>query len=254
MWGTKTFMKFEDDVKAVENIARYLRNIAALKGIQKSLSFDLLGEDVLSLDDIMALKMLSAIGILSYPHLRIFKRDNHFEFIDSSSGETSVLCSILAIMSNIRQNSIVLIDEPEQSCHPNWQINYLPILKRIFRNYKSCQFIIATHSHFILSDLDPVDSSLVVLDYNEDKVIEDRANGSNPYCWSSDDILYRVFKVRNTRNYVFEERMMRLYSLMEYKEQNQEAIKELVVELENYQLNENDPLKKLINQAKECLN
>lgn len=38
-----------------------------------------------------------------------------------SSGELSVLLSILKINSEIEENSVVLIDEPEVSLHPAWQ-------------------------------------------------------------------------------------------------------------------------------------
>lgn len=247
IWGSEAFSSIKDDDEKIDLIVDFLNRYA---GRQYLVYENLLYPDGNLSRDRAALSLLYKIGILSYPKLRVYKKDNNYDFAESSSGETTLLCQFLSIMSNIRDNSLILIDEPEQSSHPNWQINYIKWLKEIFKEYSSCHFIISTHSHFLLSDLDPDNSSLIVLDYNrEENKIEDRGDDITPYCWSSDDILYRVFKVRNTRNYVFESRMMKLYSLLQNEEQNKEEIRNLIKELEEYKLNDDDPLKKLIEMA-----
>ena len=72
----------------------------------------------------------------------------------------------------------------------------------------------------------------------------------NAYCWSVDDILYRVFHVRNTRNYVFESKMIELYQLISNGTDDKRRIVDMVSELSRYQLNAEDPLKKLLDTAK----
>ena len=72
------------------------------------------------------------------------------------------------IFNNISRNSIVLIDEPEISLHPNWQIKYISFLKKVFAEYNSCHFIIASHSHYMVSDLNPENSSLITVNVDEE--------------------------------------------------------------------------------------
>ena len=151
-------------------------------------------------------------------------------------------------MSDIEPNSLVLIDEPENSAHPNWQISYIDWLKNIFLPYSNCHFVISTHSHFMLTDLKPQSSDIVALE-KKDGIVRDVSEGVNTFNWSVDDILYRVFHVRNTRNYVFEQRLFELYKCLEHKEDNKQRILELKEELIRYQLGENDPLLLILKQA-----
>ena len=142
-----------------------------------------------------------------------------------------------------------MIDEPETSSHPNWQINYIGWLKKIFKAYSDCHFIIATHSHFVLTDLQPESSDIIALERTEDGQLRDIAEGLNTFCWSVDDILYRVFHVRNTRNRVVEEKVADLYDKISRRDKDCDTINSLIKELSQYQLNEGDPLRKLINTA-----
>jgi len=71
----------------------------------------------------------------------------------ASSGEQCMLMLMLGIAANISDNSIILIDEPEISLHPKWQENFMPLLMSVFSGYQSCQFIIASHSPQIVSNV-----------------------------------------------------------------------------------------------------
>lgn len=57
---------------------------------------------------------------------------------------------------------MVLIDEPEISQHPNWQMQIIDMLDKCLSDSK-CHFIIATHSHFLVSDLPNYKSSVTYL-------------------------------------------------------------------------------------------
>lgn len=71
---------------------------------------------------------------------------------NASSGEQSIIISILGIASQIKDYSIICIDEPEICLHPEWQERYIELLINTFSNYKGCHFIIATHSPQITSN------------------------------------------------------------------------------------------------------
>ena len=71
----------------------------------------------------------------------------------ASSGEQCMIVSMLGIAGNIEDRSLILIDEPEISLHPEWQERYVQLLTSVFSNYFGCHFIIATHSPQIVANL-----------------------------------------------------------------------------------------------------
>ena len=251
LWGSFNFEKMRDeDIWKLDVVAEFYSRLAR-RGFddgRQLLRYDLLEERERVSEDREALKIMSQLDLLTYPSLRVFKNDGNYNFEQSSSGESSLLCQMVSIMSDLEPNSLVLIDEPESSSHPNWQINYIGWLKKIFQRYCNCHFIISTHSHFLLTDLEPPTSDIVALE-KRDGVIKDVSEGVNTFNWSVDDILYRVFGVRNTRNYVFEGKVIELYKLVENRG-DRETVRALMEELLRYKLNEDDPIVKLLETAK----
>ncbi len=92
------------------------------------------------------------------PFLNIFS----FEWYNLSSGENAFL-NIFAQFFSIQKelnkqcsNLIMLIDEGELGLHPQWQKKYLQniltVLPQIFKD-KKLQFILTSHSPFLVSDL-----------------------------------------------------------------------------------------------------
>ena len=65
-----------------------------------------------------------------------------------SSGEQQLYARVVSLMILNPENSIILIDEPEISLHPKWQTEIMKIYANIGKNN---QFIITTHSPFIIS-------------------------------------------------------------------------------------------------------
>lgn len=252
LWGTRNFEKIrEEDRRKLDVAAQFFSRIvrSGFDDGKRLLRYNLLEEEKRVFEDREALKILSALDLLSYPSLKVWKNDNNYEFDKSSSGEWSLLCQMVGIMSDIEPNSLVLIDEPENSAHPNWQMSYIEWLKNIFAKYSNCHFIISTHSHFMLTDLHPETSDIVALE-RKNGILKDVSDGVNTFNWSVDDILYRVFHVRNTRNYVFEGKVLELYKLVRNRADKQK-VKELADELSMYQLNGDDPIVKMLNTAKD---
>ncbi|MCT4006732.1 ATP-binding protein [Elizabethkingia anophelis] len=95
-------------------------------------------------------------GVLSLRDIGLIKKGSGsiFSIKDSSSGEQSVILSILGIASHITDRSVICIDEPEVCLHPEWQEKYIQILLNTFKRFKNCHFIIATHSPQIVANLD----------------------------------------------------------------------------------------------------
>jgi hypothetical protein len=81
----------------------------------------------------------------------------------ASSGQLGMATALLSLASEIQDGSLVLIDEPEISLHPEWQVKYIGLLMETFEAYEGCHFVIATHSPLVISEL-PSHATLVALD------------------------------------------------------------------------------------------
>lgn len=62
-----------------------------------------------------------------------------------SSGEQHFIVQVITLLIKANPGSLILIDEPELSLHPAWQMDYLKMLQRIAQ-IGGYQFILATHS------------------------------------------------------------------------------------------------------------
>ena len=117
---------------------------------------------------LQAVNTLLNYNLIRLLDLKLYKLDfGSISLRRASSGEQCLLVIMLGIAGNIRDNSIVLIDEPEISLHPSWQENFMPLLIESFSNYKACHFIIATHSPQITSGLGSTNCFVTSLTKNE---------------------------------------------------------------------------------------
>lgn len=253
IWGKTFFFKVKEQPDKIKIITDFLSKVAIKNYKRKRyvLEYDIIDNDEI-IQDAEAIDLLSKLDILTFPGIKVYKNYENYNFMDSSSGETNLLCQFIGILSAIQEDSLVIIDEPENSAHPNWQINYIGWLKDIFSQYGSCHFVIATHSHFILTDLQENNSTIVALEKADGK-LKNIAENLNTFCWSVDDILYNVFHVRNTRNYAFETDIYELLNLVSRGQINTPLARDLVVKLSQYTLPGNDPLKVILEKIqKSC--
>lgn len=132
----------------------------------------------------------------SIEKMTLIKKHNNqmVELKDSSSGERSLLFLVCSIASKITDNSLILIDEPEISLHPEWQETFIDLIQKAFSKYKRCHFIIATHSPLIISKLQNNDCFIL----NMDKNILLKSN--NHFNRSADYQLARLFDTPGYQN------------------------------------------------------
>ena len=197
------------------------------------------------------IRVLSNLGIIKNITLVLYKRGREYSFEESSSGEKHVIYIATSIARYICDNSLILIDEPEVSLHPNWQMRYVSFLRKIFSDYPTCHFVIASHSPYLVSDLAPESSSLIALNIEEGKKIA-KTIEYDTYAWSAENVLYNVFGVRTTRNYYFNADLQELLTLINQKEKLN-RVKELYTKLSGYYFNEEDPLHLILNNVKEYI-
>lgn len=93
----------------------------------------------------------------------IEKKGSTYQFSDGdieialssiSNGVKTLLILKEIINANLISSGVLLIlDEPENELHPEWQVKYAEILCKL-QKYFNCKILISTHSNFFLNALD----------------------------------------------------------------------------------------------------
>lgn len=170
-----------------------------------------------------------------------------------SSGEIQILTSLLSLASVVQENSLILIDEPEISLHPNWQMQYIDLINKIFKYQTSCHFVIATHSHLLAADI-PIDTSAILSLKRNDKLDLVSELLESAYGNSAENILYNVFGVATVRNIYFESDIDKLLLLVSSRSKNKEEIIKILNKFKRFNTTQGDPLNVIINDAEKYLN
>ena len=190
-----------------------------------------------------------------YPTVFFFKNGQRVPFDSCSSGEKHILFAYIGILSRINNNTLVLVDEPEISLHPEWQIRYVSTLSKLFAEYKNCCFILASHSHYFVSELQGDSSTIVVLKKEfESRVPKAEVIPYDTYSWSAENIIYNVFGIRTSRNFYFEGDLSCLLNSLELfdgSNEKRENIQIQINKLKKYVFNTNDPLYMILKEAEE---
>jgi predicted ATPase len=116
--------------------------------------------------------------ILNTPDEKIVLFEEHGKEISLnslSSGEKQIVFrgSFLLKDKFSTQGAVVLLDEPEISLHPNWQLRILDFYKTLFLNeteIQTSQLIVATHSPFVIHNKKQEKDKIIVLGKNESGV------------------------------------------------------------------------------------
>lgn len=202
-------------------------------------------------DDFEAIKILVDVNLIRYQELRLqpIHSDEYISINETSSGERALLLNILGIASEIRDNSLICIDEPEISLHPEWQEKYMRLLMSTFQDYHGCHFIIATHSPKIVSELSDTNCFILNMDDNQVYSSSDYAKRSSDYQ------LAKLFHTPGFQNEYLLNECLELLSLIssgiEVNESIFHRIEDLTIILPK--LNENDPVLKLINTLNKAM-
>ena len=79
----------------------------------------------------------------------ISSSNGELKLIDLSSGEKQVLIIFLTILLKEHKPYILIMDEPENSLHSEWQIHFINNIRKLNKNV---QLIIATHNPLLMLD------------------------------------------------------------------------------------------------------
>ena len=111
-----------------------------------------------------------------------------------------MLSTVLSISAAANDpHTLVLLDEPELSLHPNWQMTLIDNLDRALAN-QVCHLLIATHSHMLVSDLPMKRSAVTQIEKAKDGSVNANTIAESTYGWSAEEVLLKVFKTATDRN------------------------------------------------------
>jgi predicted ATPase len=199
------------------------------------------------------LRLIRDLELFDVEKLILHRKKSKYTFDQASSGEHHILSGFINLISTIENNSVVFIDEPEISLHPNWQIKYMNLLQSTFKEFSNCHFIISTHSHFLVSDLVPNKSAIISFQNNDKGEVFNETLEFDAYGWSTENVLYRVFGVSTARNHYLEMDLRELLSLISHNSDRFERMDEIINSLKKFQLTSDDPLLKIIKTAENYL-
>ncbi len=122
-------------------------------------------------------------------HKEVFFLDDDDKIIPLSSGQKVYTHLIINLIAKVKENSLIIIDEPENTLHPNFEIGFINILNTILTEYNSFA-IVATHSTIIARE---VPSEFINIIIEKDNVIEIQKPAMKTFGASTSDITNYIF-------------------------------------------------------------
>lgn len=200
-------------------------------------------------DDLNYIYKLKQYDLVQAASVVFYKNGKQIASEEMSSGEFAMLSMVLSISTAASDShTLILIDEPELSLHPNWQMTFIDNLDRALKN-QVCHLLIATHSHMLVSDLPMNRSSVSQWEKDDDGNLIANRIGENTYGWSAEEVLLKVFKTATDRNRYFGERIAKLLEQMGNDTISKEAVVDELNELQeiSQHLSDVDPMKMVLN-------
>lgn len=124
---------------------------------------------------------------------------NQMEIGQLSSGEKQIVFRggfLLRNQGSIK-GAVILVDEPELSLHPQWQLKILNFLKGLFtdeQGKQTSQLIVATHSPFILHNNSRANDKVIVMQKNDKGEVR-ILDKPEYYNWSAESTVEEAFHV-----------------------------------------------------------
>lgn len=232
-----------------KDLASYLINefteseFSGLEGNDKAfkLEFSKDGFENISPQEMRIVKLALLIDFYRISKAGVISRETHqsFPIFDLSTGEFNLLTSILGLGFSAEKNSIILIDEPEVSLHPQWQVDFITMVYEIFKEYNVSHIIISTHSPMIVS---AVTGNSLIIDLSRDGGYIEEAKSLTGA--STDEILMSHFGLATSRNFFVLDVVQKAVNLIESDQENSDEFKALIPRLNEIKvaLSLNDPM------------
>ena len=161
-------------------------------------------------------------------------RDNKsFNVLSEGEQQAIIIRGLVELVNN--ENTLFLFDEPDTYLHPSWQRNFIEHINNLVNDnlFDNSQFIITTHSPQLLSNAEPLNSDVQIMEDGEIVKITPKYYGKD-----ISTILYEMMGVER-RNIKVVKFLSVLFNLIEDEElENAKLEYNKLVEL----LGEDDPV------------
>ncbi|HDZ8844512.1 MULTISPECIES: ATP-binding protein [Aeromonas] len=161
--------------------------------------------------DLNVLRLGLLIGLFSLRDFLVHSRGTgqKFSVLELSSGEFSMYSTILAVGFGIEKTGVILIDEPENNLHPQWQRDLMEAIFNVCSEVlENSHIIISTHSPLIVGAARP--GSFIVDMTNEHPSTQVVSYGA-----SADELLLAQFGVGSSRNKVVVDTVQKAVAMVE---------------------------------------
>lgn len=165
------------------------------------------------------------------------------ELLELSSGELNLLSGFLGLAAFLDDGCLVLIDEPENSLHPEWQLRYVEMLEAVVRQHGGCHYIVATHSPLIVSGVTGRSARVLRLDELPLSVMPGAVANASP-----DETLLQAFHIVTANNNFLRHLVLEAMTFIETGRQGEERAVQIATFLRNLygKIDDKEPLKELI--------
>ncbi|MFO4650248.1 AAA family ATPase [Vibrio cholerae] len=144
-------------------------------------------------------KILKKFKIIKGFRTYLYRKDNEIALANASSGELMIISMLVHISSYIDHDTIILIDEPENSLHPRWQRAYIDMILDVFYLFQP-KIYVASHSPHII----PLDGDLYkIFTPRNGVMVEVDEKASN-----NEELLSEVFGVITPENRFLSNKMV----------------------------------------------
>jgi hypothetical protein len=144
---------------------------------------------------------------------------------DLSSGQLQMLNNLLNLSLCVKDDTLVLIDEPENSLHPEWQRDYISLLRRSLACAKRCHIVIATHSPLVASGVRRGEGSLLGLRRNEEDGGLEILPSETVHGWLPSTVLEERFNMETVRAPELSEAVAAALELVKKKDSDKELLR-----------------------------
>lgn len=150
----------------------------------------------------------------------------------ASSGQLSLISSLLFLITTVKEDPIIIVDEPENSLHPSWQREYIDKVLAAM-SYRNATLIVATHAPLIVTGAMSGNPNLVsVFQLQGGRPAEVRLDEHKGSPSGVEEILWRAFEVVTPANHFVSEQIVGEISRFEKGEVDKAAVLAMISEME----------------------